>query len=99
MWPIPHRPLLSFPTRRSSDLEDDYEALRDFTHSYEGSTTPMEAMHLEYQRLHRGRGSFVGVREVRSEEHTSELQSRGHLVCRLLRAKHKRSKRIQRRYR
>src|SRR5207253_10641073 len=23
-------------------------------------------------------------REVRSEEHTSELQSRGHLVCRLL---------------
>jgi len=31
--------------------DDDYEALRDFTHSYEGSTTPMEAMHLEYQRL------------------------------------------------
>src|SRR5690625_6879922 len=27
-----------------------------------------------------------GVR-VRSEEHTSELQSRGHLVCRLLREK------------
>src|SRR5439155_23530670 len=25
-----------------------------------------------------------GVRSVRSEEHTSELQSRGHLVCRLL---------------
>src|SRR5690625_6207991 len=24
------------------------------------------------------------VREARSEEHTSELQSRGHLVCRLL---------------
>src|SRR5439155_7186352 len=25
-----------------------------------------------------------GVRPMRSEEHTSELQSRGHLVCRLL---------------
>src|SRR5690625_6624160 len=25
-----------------------------------------------------------GDREARSEEHTSELQSRGHLVCRLL---------------
>src|SRR5690625_6971763 len=30
------------------------------------------------------------VREVRSEEHTSELQSRGHLVCRLLLEKKKR---------
>src|SRR5439155_4554438 len=28
-------------------------------------------------------------RELRSEEHTSELQSRGHLVCRLLREKKK----------
>src|SRR5207253_5439687 len=27
---------------------------------------------------------LVGVGECRSEEHTSELQSRGHLVCRLL---------------
>src|SRR5690625_5394840 len=26
----------------------------------------------------------AGDEEVRSEEHTSELQSRGHLVCRLL---------------
>src|SRR5439155_24718813 len=28
-------------------------------------------------------------RTIRSEEHTSELQSRGHLVCRLLREKKK----------
>src|SRR5690625_33317 len=27
---------------------------------------------------------FIGVDHSRSEEHTSELQSRGHLVCRLL---------------
>src|SRR5437870_11811469 len=30
--------------------------------------------------------------EVRSEEHTSELQSRGHLVCRLLLEKKKRDR-------
>src|SRR5690625_6534569 len=28
--------------------------------------------------------SFVAEKRERSEEHTSELQSRGHLVCRLL---------------
>src|SRR5207253_8226582 len=39
-----------------------------------------------------GRAGFVGdlgARGVRSEEHTSELQSRGHLVCRLLLEKKK----------
>src|SRR3989442_7638937 len=40
-------------------------------------------------RLHRGLGSTSHDREThqsheRSEEHTSELQSRPHLVCRLL---------------
>src|SRR5690625_1545589 len=29
-------------------------------------------------------GDFTDPEQVRSEEHTSELQSRGHLVCRLL---------------
>src|SRR5437870_10599840 len=32
---------------------------------------------------------FCGAPAVRSEEHTSELQSRGHLVCRLLLEKKK----------
>ncbi|OGG49723.1 MAG: hypothetical protein A3F84_16160 [Candidatus Handelsmanbacteria bacterium RIFCSPLOWO2_12_FULL_64_10] len=31
--------------------EDDYEALRDFTHAYEGDTTPLEEIRLEYQKL------------------------------------------------
>jgi superfamily II DNA or RNA helicase len=31
--------------------EDDYEALRNFNHAYEGTPTPVEDMHLEYQRL------------------------------------------------
>src|SRR5437870_7972126 len=34
----------------------------------------------------------------RSEEHTSELQSRGHLVCRLLLEKKKKKKKSTRRY-
>src|SRR5439155_11218209 len=40
----------------------------------------------------RGRSS----RMLRSEEHTSELQSRGHLVCRLLLEKKKKRKKLQR---
>jgi superfamily II DNA or RNA helicase len=31
--------------------EDDYEALRDFTHAYQGELTPIEEIHLEYQKL------------------------------------------------
>ncbi|MGA7161991.1 MAG: helicase-related protein [Bacteroidota bacterium] len=31
--------------------EDDYEALRDFVHNYEGTPTGTESMHLEYQKL------------------------------------------------
>src|SRR5690625_5658465 len=34
-------------------------------------------------------------KKVRSEEHTSELQSRGHLVCRLLLEKKKKKKKKQ----
>src|SRR5690625_6864136 len=34
-------------------------------------------------------GSAIGLFGHRSEEHTSELQSRGHLVCRLLLEKKK----------
>src|SRR5207244_10972595 len=38
-----------------------------------------------WQRLHRGRGKIRRLRlpGTRSEEHTSELQSPDHLVCRL----------------
>ena len=31
--------------------DDDYEALRDFTHAYQGALTPLEHMHLEFQKL------------------------------------------------
>jgi len=31
--------------------EDDYDALKDFNHAYEGTTSILEGMHLEYQQL------------------------------------------------
>jgi superfamily II DNA or RNA helicase len=31
--------------------EDDFDALRDFTHAYEGEASPVEKLHLEYQKL------------------------------------------------
>jgi superfamily II DNA or RNA helicase len=31
--------------------EDDYEALRDFTHAYQGELTAVEKIHLEFQKL------------------------------------------------
>jgi superfamily II DNA or RNA helicase len=31
--------------------EDDYDALKEFVHEYEGTASPTEAMHLEYQKL------------------------------------------------
>src|SRR5437660_9156013 len=81
------RYLPSFPTRRSSDLSDLIRL----------STLP--AVHVERQARRRGpgrtaRGRPAAPREwsagrPRSEEHTSELQSRGHLVCRLLLEKKK----------
>src|SRR5439155_22734349 len=39
--------------------------------------------------VQRGRRVSLSASEERSEEHTSELQSRGHLVCRLLLEKKK----------
>src|SRR5258708_12924802 len=44
------------------------------------------------ERLNRGRiGDLSGEIEIRSEEHTSELQSPDHLVCRLLLEKKKKN--------
>src|SRR2546422_689715 len=39
---------------------------------------------LRHHGVHKGVRAFVQTRAARSEEHTSELQSRLHLVCRLL---------------
>src|SRR5690625_6763117 len=42
--------------------------------------------------LREGEELIIPTEEQRSEEHTSELQSRGHLVCRLLLEKNKKNR-------
>src|SRR5947209_10669075 len=84
-----HRDLHSFPTRRSSDLGNQIaaeDAARPAVddHEIEHLATRKEAHtplpDLPHQRL---------IGRSRSEEHTSELQSRQYLVCRLLLEKKK----------
>src|SRR5256884_3991492 len=52
---------------------------------------PVHLLQLGARRAHarQGRVRILGGAAVRSEEHTSELQSRLHLVCRLLLEKKK----------
>src|SRR5690606_41066827 len=84
---IDHRSLPSFPTRRSSDLQSTWQTAR--------TVEPVPYSQFE-QALAEGRVAEVTVGETtitgrlkRSEEHTSELQSRENLVCRLLLEKKK----------
>src|SRR5690606_42147714 len=79
-----HRDLHSFPTRRSSDLGGSkyiasrLTAIQAVTH-FSGRSPP--------EILPRPPLTWPGrpvLRQQRSEEHTSELQSRENLVCRLL---------------
>src|SRR5690625_6205934 len=82
----------SVPTRRSSDLRFTLSTPQKFIiakndnrlcgvvvdiHKEKGSTVKIEPV------------LFPEFKNERSEEHTSELQSRGHLVCRLLLEKKK----------
>src|SRR5207249_9953834 len=81
-----HRALPSFPTRRSSDL-----ASLALTAYGLGAVSGRVASGIVSDRI----GTFTTIRLgyalqlVRSEEHTSELQSRFDLVCRLLLEKKK----------
>src|SRR5690625_6703317 len=67
--------LPSFPTRRSSDLHPHQHPVTDQGLGLGGDHQPL--------------GVVGAVGAHRSEEHTSELQSRGQLVCRLLLEKKK----------
>src|SRR5439155_19368547 len=74
-----HRDLNSFPTRRSSDLRTVFVPRRELR------AAPIAAEALSHRALPDAVGLPGDSKLVRrSEEHTSELQSRGHLVCRLL---------------
>src|SRR5207253_9430549 len=99
-WSGAHRDLPSFPTRRSSDLwwgDTDCAIVGgpSPTALPRGGCLPLpqageglKQSSCEVQPLYRdsgrGRDPSPWRWEGRSEEHTSELQSRGHLVCRLL---------------
>src|SRR5438552_12916190 len=87
--------LLPFPTRRSSDLEAAAAPHPPRQH-HRGSDPPRETRGVPLverpppDRATPDDGLAGGVRpRPRSEEHTSELQSPDHLVCRLLLEKKK----------
>src|SRR5207244_7123890 len=96
-----HRDLHSFPTRRSSDLRTD-SPRRSARWSPRSATPKVTGKPPTYSAAipSRGAASAIASRRVtsggrrtsaaaRSEEHTSELQSPDHLVCRLLLEKKK----------
>src|SRR5687768_18215786 len=79
----------SFPTRRSSDLLLDSLPEMLFHGEFypsnvlvDASARPTRVCPIDWEMAARGPA-------LRSEEHTSELQSRLHLVCRLLLEKKK----------
>src|SRR5207247_10875828 len=99
---VPQRYLPPFPTRRSSDLMlwdariaqlkgDPGRALAMIAAAMELAqddiVLPFFAMQREFASLHRKERQ-----DDRSEEHTSELQSRVDLVCRLLLEKKKKQR-------
>src|SRR5206468_11101307 len=91
-----HRDLHSFPTRRSSDLPRQVDAGRAADRRV-AERDPVGVDQRLPERLGRGdvrrRGAFADRDpDARSEEHTSELQSRSDLVCRLLLEKKKKNK-------
>src|SRR5690349_24183662 len=83
---VEHCDLRSFPTRRSSDLPATsftYSRVSGLNAQGRGLVTAASSV----ARYRRGRGDQPAA--LRSEEHTSELQSRRDLVCRLLLEKKK----------
>src|SRR5205814_8330530 len=83
-----HRDLHSFPTRRSSDLVVTTTlamSLRGYWRTLRVRMACNPAMRMT---------TFTTVARTRSEEHTSELQSLRHLVCRLLLEKKKKAARL-----
>src|SRR5262245_62691956 len=79
------RYLHSFPTLRSSDLGGPSKASASRSQCYSPTSRAPWSFSPNGTRKKRGRSSTP----CRSEEHTSELQSLRHLVCRLLLEKKK----------
>src|SRR5438105_10305018 len=85
-----HRDLHSFPTRRSSDLPGDRHRLLDGIENLLRDPDGILGLP-QFGEDHR---ELVAAEAGRSEEHTSELQSRVDLVCRLLLEKKKELPRV-----
>src|SRR5690606_41765044 len=95
-----HRALPPFPTRRSSDLDRPGRQAAQVLERAHHADQPVAAhpeitdvveedhahrrARLDRRREQRADDGLVPTRLPRSEEHTSELQSRENLVCRLL---------------
>src|SRR5699024_12787416 len=84
-----HRALHSFPTRRSSDLSTRCRARSGPTAC---SAWCSQGEATAHGAAWRGDVTAPRGRQPRSEEHTSELQSRFDLVCRLLLEKKKKKR-------
>src|SRR5690606_41228069 len=92
--------LHSFPTRRSSDLIGIFIRTKDYRITGHHLTDllvriidqqALDRQHalehpviVDHEQLVGMPGQLLETAQVRSEEHTSELQSRENLVCRLL---------------
>src|SRR5699024_12067843 len=86
--------LHSFPTRRSSDLDIQFLSALLFKDAYKNiNNFVYGAVNLSKQDITEAKLLYqlftIESRVERSEEHTSELQSRFDLVCRLLLEKKK----------
>src|SRR5436309_12429536 len=80
-----HQALHSFPTRRSSDLRIDVDTEVE---TFVVRDLPESSFHVLRQIVEQNAANFDDLSQ-RSEEHTSELQSRENIVCRLLLEKKK----------
>src|SRR5687768_18343284 len=92
-----HVDLHSFPTRRSSDLskrwrKTDYKYRIQICRAAAAKIADRKFELAAWISYENGKNRYEAIADVdeaidfirRSEEHTSELQSRLHLVCRLL---------------
>src|SRR5690625_7116237 len=82
------------PSRRTRDPEDVSTTWQVDAYHFDIPifAAPMDSLMSPETAIELGRLGGLGVLDLeglRSEEHTSELQSRGHLVCRLLLEKKK----------
>src|SRR5207302_10250258 len=84
-----HRHLHSFPTRRSSDLHRLPESINALARGPRRNDRALARRRSHLAGPSQQRCQVRPASRERSEEHTSELQSRENLVCRLLLEKKK----------